>query len=335
MATLISVVIAVVTYLTFNHHLSGLETAVMLGGIVTIVRIGIAIDRNSYQTKKNKRFQADMLSVYHEILGREHDDSESPVLSDAAIEIDGSLAQPLHGGHESCDGLQTYELGESISNQDLVHARSSSEKRFGRKGSTKCIILFLRPFVLDRDFKVVNPVSPWKRLIPFYSLAVPSVTSLDDAMAIAIKGYGELIAIGDQAGQIGATRLQTTEENWRNDFAVLAEAASAIIIYGSKQSGTAWETTQVISKGDWLAKSVFIFPYPTANEGVRGENFVAAKDLLRHAGCVISSKTAHGDGITFSRAKTVSRRVSLLAPRLVQLELKAKEFKQIVEAVGV
>ncbi|HET7331836.1 hypothetical protein [Dyella sp.] len=296
MATLISVVLSLIVYAALNHHISDMERVFLLAGVVVTVRIGIAIDRNWKQLKKEERFQASMLANYHEVL---------------------KLPQPMpwHAG----------EYTVTIENQ----------KSFGRRGSPKCIVLFLRPFVLDKEFRVINPVSTWKSMIPFYSLAVPSMTTLDDAISIAIHGYGELIAIGDKAGDIGATRLQTSEENWQKTFAKLAEAASAIVVYTSDRSGTAWETGKLLSQPAWLAKSIFILPPVTAAEKVRGESLHAAKDLLRKFGCNVPDTVGHGDGVTFSRTKSVETRIKLLGPRLIELELKSAELKKLIAKVGI
>ena len=70
-------------------------------------------------------------------------------------------------------------------------------------------------------------------------------TDFERVVAEAVENGLPLVAFGRPGEQIGAGRIMTSEERWKEDVALLATAALVIFLFPSTRPGTLWET-------DWL-----------------------------------------------------------------------------------
>lgn len=84
-------------------------------------------------------------------------------------------------------------------------------------------------------------------------------TELESFIGAALMKVGPLVALGRPGESIGAGRIETSDEGWRNDIARLAERAKAIVLIPSHHAGTLWEAEYLEQRG-LLARTVFVMP---------------------------------------------------------------------------
>jgi hypothetical protein len=123
-------------------------------------------------------------------------------------------------------------------------------------------ILFLRPFLLNGAFRVLNPRAKGLagRLVLFYDNVISKRVSLDDALRVHLKPYGEVIAIGAPGDMVGASRVRVSDSSWKRYFQALAENAVALILFPGVRSGMVWEIETIKADPLLLEKTVFMFP---------------------------------------------------------------------------
>lgn len=132
----------------------------------------------------------------------------------------------------------------------------------GNEDRTFC--LYLRPFrstgsisvsVLDSTGYMKTPRG--KPLPPTHDQRFHDLETL---LAMALDGYTPLVALGRPGEQVGAGRILTTDENWRQVFSHLANKATLILLLPSPQPGTTWELRIVLNDFILLSKTLFIIP---------------------------------------------------------------------------
>ncbi|MDT7789017.1 MAG: hypothetical protein QOF58_7436, partial [Pseudonocardiales bacterium] len=79
-------------------------------------------------------------------------------------------------------------------------------------------------------------------------------------LAEAVEHVAPLIALGESGEQIGAGRVRTREEDWREVFTLLTASAHTIYLMPSLRPGTQWELDQVLTTPDLLRRCVFVLP---------------------------------------------------------------------------
>ncbi|MET9634469.1 hypothetical protein ABZX92_44145 [Lentzea sp. NPDC006480] len=87
-------------------------------------------------------------------------------------------------------------------------------------------------------------------------------------LAEAVEHVAPLIALGESGEQIGAGRVRTREEDWREVFTLLTTSAHTIYLMPSLRPGTQWELDQVLMTPDLLRRCVFVLP-PEYEPGMR------------------------------------------------------------------
>lgn len=265
---------------------------------VFIIGFGVSRDRLARQKRINRRFKEKMFDMYERVI----------------------YLNKIDAAHDE-------------------HVSRSSGPPFGRRDSAQCIVLFLRPFVFDNQLRVRNPQideSRARHFIPYYSTIVGNSTTLDAALAFAVRDYGELVAIGEQTGNMGATRFETNELDWRRHFAVLVDSASVIVVCTSQHAGTAWEVEQICSSTNLLKKSVFLLPPGVVDEEMRGANLKGAARLLRRSGCQVPRDANEGECFAFDSEKMPILRKRVIIPDDAQYyKLDTAALRQVIEVVGV
>jgi hypothetical protein len=84
-------------------------------------------------------------------------------------------------------------------------------------------------------------------------------TDFERVLAEAVENGLPLVALGGPGEQIGAGRIMTSEERWKEDVALLATAALVIFLFPSTRPGTLWETDWLIQHAI-LKKTIFVMP---------------------------------------------------------------------------
>lgn len=110
--------------------------------------------------------------------------------------------------------------------------------------------LYLRPFaVTDR--------------LGFYGISAKwGGVDLEALLAHSCRSWGELLALGQPGEAIGAGRIVSSDEDWKNKFHLLAERAKIIIVIPAINEGTFFEIAWLKSNR-LLRKTIFVMPPKT------------------------------------------------------------------------
>ncbi|WP_313920243.1 hypothetical protein [Tahibacter sp.] len=233
------------------------------------------------------------------------------------------------------DRSNQFKRNEEFRERTVADVPVQSLDERSRRLATFNGILFLRPFAVDAGFRVRNPRRDGflATILFFYKMLLPDTTTLDDAFRLHGERHGELLAIGDDdAGTIGATRFESSDAGWRDDFHALAKAASHIIVVPSLQDGIAWEIGEIVADTCLLAKSVFVLT-PAGYDDRMG--FAARGDVitrLRAAGLRLPGHAEHGEGIVFGPDREVRLRTQLIQPGFLEHRVAGKALRQCLQA---
>lgn len=123
------------------------------------------------------------------------------------------------------------------------------------KTASQQFFLYLRAFETTGHLKV--PVS----MFDFQNLGLLQLhrSELEHVVAQALKKEGLLVALGHPGESLGAGRIDTSDERWRDDITLLATAAKGILLIPSQHAGTVWEIDHLQRQG-LLSKTVFLMP---------------------------------------------------------------------------
>ena len=151
-----------------------------------------------------------------------------------------------------------------------------------RRGEIPVFFLYLRSFSSTGKLHVKSH-GGW------FSLPTPRLflegefTDLEVALGRALEPAGPLIALGLPGEHVGAGRIKSEEEGWKDDVRLLAKKAQAIFVVPSDHPGTIWEIEWLKSKRQ-LKKTIFIMPpksrgSPRSDFDIRTEWQKAAESL--------------------------------------------------------
>ena len=84
-------------------------------------------------------------------------------------------------------------------------------------------------------------------------------TDFERVLAEAAEKGLPLVALGRPGEQIGAGRIMTSEERWKEDIELLATAALVIFLFPSTRPGTLWETDWLMQHA-MIKKTIFVMP---------------------------------------------------------------------------
>lgn len=198
-------------------------------------------------------------------------------------------------------------------------------------------VLFLRTFAIDRTFRVRNVgKGSWgAMLLPFYRMMLVGESSLDEALRAHAKRYGDFVAIGDDdLLHVGATRHESSDTRWQEDFHVLARAARRIVMLPSHQDGIAWELEQVAAAPALLTKTVFLL---TPVGGDQRPEFASCADVverLRGAGLEVPRDVRPGDGLVFGRDRKLDCRACVIDRGLIQYRVAGGGLRRCLRAAS-
>ena len=82
---------------------------------------------------------------------------------------------------------------------------------------------------------------------------------LETMLAYSIAPALPLVALGKPGEQLGAGRIQTTNEHWKEEILRLMQSARLILIIPSHRAGTLWEIA-TLRNGGFFDKTIFIMP---------------------------------------------------------------------------
>src|SRR5262249_19523267 len=96
-------------------------------------------------------------------------------------------------------------------------------------------------------------------------LVVPAVDHVArdierDVADVANSMNSTMIAIGDKYFTVGATKIRTDDEGWRNLFDTLASLSRAIVCEVHSSPSCLWEIRRLASSAALLEKTIFVLP---------------------------------------------------------------------------
>jgi len=86
-----------------------------------------------------------------------------------------------------------------------------------------------------------------------------AVVDLETVFAQVLESSAPLVALGRPGEQIGAGRLKTEDDRWKNDLKVLADSALLLLVLPSPGESLQWEIEWIRHHGH-LKKSLFVMP---------------------------------------------------------------------------
>lgn len=117
------------------------------------------------------------------------------------------------------------------------------------------LVLYLRPFMTSGRLDVVNPMQA--RADRFL---LGKYFDAELAVSLALEGRAGMIAIGDTGKSVGAAKLVTEDERWRELLVRCAERALAIVVVPYRRPSTMWEVRYLFSRPELLGKTLFLMP---------------------------------------------------------------------------
>lgn len=155
-----------------------------------------------------------------------------------------------------------------------MHARSATQRpvnvlaadiwREIEEGKKPKFSLYLRPFKITNKVRMVNEDYS-SNLFDMERYDEPASVDFEEIFAEAASLSAPLIALGRPGEAIGAGRIATNDENWKERFARLAALAERIYVVPSSNLGTKWEIEALVANG-YLKKSVFLCPPANTNK---------------------------------------------------------------------
>jgi hypothetical protein len=165
-------------------------------------------------------------------------------------------------------GLISYVHGKR--QQTIRDLRADTVLAKLRQGEPCQYSLYLRAFETTRQLPQdvgLNPMETRGGGMPF--------EDVETLLARAMEGTAPLIALGRPGEQQGAGRVETTEEEWKDVFSLLASHAKVLILLPSANPGTRHEIGWISTQQFW-AKTVLLMPQrrgsPDVKEPDRGDS---------------------------------------------------------------
>ncbi len=128
------------------------------------------------------------------------------------------------------------------------------------KKPTRDFVLYLRAF--DTTGKLKVPIF----MFDFQLNRLRVTNEFESYFSHAVRKTGPLIALGRPGGNIGAGRILTSDNTWKDDLTLLAEQAKLILIIPSDHTGTFYEMEMIRHNEHLADKCVFVMP-PTVRRG--------------------------------------------------------------------
>jgi hypothetical protein len=142
-----------------------------------------------------------------------------------------------------------------------------------RSGSEPCY-LYLRPFASTGGVRVLRRVAKRKKGFQSYrgpdgqpnpSIGFPYLLQVvwndfETLLEAALRPNGPLVALGRPGEQLGAARIVSDEEGWKELVHDLVRNAVLIFMLPSRDTGTDWELSLITAEPALLRKTVFVIP---------------------------------------------------------------------------
>lgn len=130
--------------------------------------------------------------------------------------------------------------------------------------------LYLRPFISTGILRVLYKIrytsehdrtnTGWFEVPDDKTVTTFHWADLETILSMALEPTFRLVALGRPGEQVGAGRIPSTNETWKDNFLALARNAQGIFILPSQRKGTKWELDQIWQSEELLGKTIFLVP---------------------------------------------------------------------------
>ena len=164
----------------------------------------------------------------------------------------GSLGREFKKTHEFCI---------VVPEREATAAKIAESALDGTLGNEE-FILYLRSFATAGRLPVANPQS---RSIPFLPgfYRRPTLIDLESAITDSLWNWCPVVAEGGEDLVVGAGRIRSTEEKWRQTIVALASRARLILFVPHDSPGCRWEI-RALMQCNLQGKTVFVMPPASA-----------------------------------------------------------------------
>jgi signal peptidase I len=116
-------------------------------------------------------------------------------------------------------------------------------------------VLFLRPF------RTPGRLASRTRVRGYVDrLLMGEFWDVELAISYAIRRRARAVAIGDPGHSIGALKVTSSDETWKDKFAALGADAAAIVMIPATSASVRWEVGYLLGNARLLAKTLFVMP---------------------------------------------------------------------------
>jgi hypothetical protein len=128
------------------------------------------------------------------------------------------------------------------------------------------LILFLRSFDVAKSNLAQRLISVGMAVLSLATQHWEGATEhaarydVDEKLDDAVGAHGRLVAIGNKQVSYGSAKLTVRDEDWKEVFHALADAARLIVMLPGPSASVLWEISQLVSQRSALARTVFVMP---------------------------------------------------------------------------
>lgn len=117
-------------------------------------------------------------------------------------------------------------------------------------------------FVFLRPFSAENAECSWYDPSNLHSADLINATTIDDELTQVLQVVGPTLCLGNptEGIKIGATRIPSTDESWRQDIHQLLEHCTGVFLFPWYSESTMEEVVKIFQSPELIAKTVFFMP---------------------------------------------------------------------------
>jgi hypothetical protein len=174
-----------------------------------------------------------------------------------------------------------------------------------KQGIHRDYYLYLRPFSLDLAASEKNPeYSPSPFVVNFYTQDQSEFfeTEFSEAMRSSIP----ILSIGRKGELVGASRVETSDEEWQSLFILLAARARGIFLFPGSSTGSLKELLW-LRDNNLLSKTVCLQPPSGANEAVIEADWSQIRSNLLKEQFALPEFVANGSIFTLTLSGAVGQ----------------------------
>ena len=202
------------------------------------------------------------------------------------------------------------------------------------------VCVFLRPFLVDA-IEVRNPALDGgaASFVPMYKFILPGEVSLDDGLRSSLDSADRFVAISADTSQPGATKIPSSDENWRETFDRIIPVAKTIFIVPAVRPGIRWEIER-LKQLKQLHRCIFILlPLPSMLKLEPAEAFELEpiRSMLNDCGLALPERSPAGDEIRIGDAVVMNNDGHITAhgqavveAGFIKCELKIKKIRKCI-----